>query len=357
MSHRLPIRLLLPALAAVLFGVAGCGDSGTPAPAAKKKAAAHLVEVMAVESRAIAHETVRTGTLAPRRSVRLFTQEEGRVESVAVREGDRVAKGDMLLTLDRRLLSAELDKAVARLRETEGNLNRAVELSKRKVTTQERLDKAEAELAIAKAEVALIRTRLGYANLKAPFDGVVTERLIEPGDVAERNSHVLSVLDPSTLYTTVPVSELMLPRLGGGSAEVRIDALGDKVWRASIARVHPTVDPRTRQGTVEVDLNPVPEGAAAGQLARVTLRTAESVRTVMPFAALRHDTEGGYVFVIADGKAQVHRVRTGLRLGDAVEVLDGVGDGERVVVRGFLDLAPGKEVSVIEADGNGKPGA
>lgn len=346
-----------PLLLVLVLGLAACDEPAPSQPKAKTKSRPHLVEVVMVESRSLAVETIRTGTLAPRRSVRLFTQEDGRVDTVTVREGDKVAKGDVLLTLDRRLLMAERDKAEARLREAEGNLERVRELSRRKVTTQERLDKAETDLSVARAEAALIRTRLGYAKLHAPFDGVVTERLIEPGDVAARHTHVLSLLDPSSLYTSVSVSELMLPHLQGGSASVRIDALGDHVWTARIARVHPTVDPRTRQGTVEVDLVPVPRSAASGQLARVTLRTAETVRRLMPFAALRHDGDGSFVFVVDGGKAELKRVRSGLRIGDFAEVLEGLVDGENVVVRGFLDLTPGKAVGVIGTQVNDKSGS
>jgi membrane fusion protein (multidrug efflux system) len=137
----------------------------------------------------------------------------------------------------------------------------------------------------------------------------------------------------------------------GDGVDVRIDALGDGVWPGRIGRIHPTIDPRTRQGTVEVELAPVPPGARAGQLCRATLRTAESRRKVLPFAALRHDREGEYVFVVADGKAQLRRVRSGLRLANQVEALAGLQDGERVIVRGFLDLSAGKSVSLANEGG------
>jgi RND family efflux transporter MFP subunit len=342
----------------VLGTLAACGDAAPPeAPpnsGMKKSPGGHLVEVAEVATRPLAHETVRTGTLTPRTVVRLFNQEEGRVDAVAAREGDRVTAGRVLVRLDARLLAAELAKATAIRRESETNLARAQELSRRKVTTQERLDKAASDLAVAKAEETLIRTRLDYAEIRAPFDGVVTERLIEPGDVAPRHTHLMTVVDPASLYTSVSVSELLVARLKeGDAAEVSIDALGPKRWPARIKRIHPTVNPRTRQGTVEVDLNPVPPGAAAGQLCRVTLRTPESPRRLMPFAAVRHDREGSFVYVVEDAKAAVKRVRLGLRLGDQVEVLDGLADGDRVIVRGFLDLSAGKAVSIVGGASNG----
>ena len=344
------------AYAGLLVILAACGESD---PAAGSKAERpkrpHLVEVVTISAVPLRHETVRTGTLAARRSVRLFNQEEGRIDRVGVFEGEAVKKGQVLVELDRRLLTAELKKATAARKLAEADLERVRRLMKRKIATQERLDQVEMQHSVALAEESLIRTRLAYGEVVAPFDGIVTERHAEPGDVAPRHTHLLTLIDPKSLYTKVSVSELMTPRLAEGDAvDVRVDALGEHAWSGRIQRIHPTVDARTRQGVVEVALDPVPPGARAGQLCRVTLRTAETPRKTMPFAALQHDRDGQYVFVVDGDRAQVRRVHTGLRLADQVEILQGVNDGDKVVVRGFLDLSPGKSVTVI-ADTNNKP--
>jgi RND family efflux transporter MFP subunit len=311
----------------------------------------HLVEVVMVEDTPLSFETVRTGTLSARRSVRIFNQEEGRIAAISVREGDWVRGGAVIVELDHKLLLAELSKATATRQEAEANLARVKELSRRNISTQERLEKAELAVSVAKAEEALIRTRLAYARIQAPFDGMVTERLIEPGDIAPRYTHLLTVIDPTSLYTKVSVSELMLPRLQvGDPVEVRVDALSgraDQAYPGRVGRIHPVVDPRTRQGVVEVEFDQVPEGAVSGQLCRVRLSTPESRRLVMPFAALRRDQEGEFAFAVENGKAVVKRVRTGLRLEQRIEILDGLAPGDRVVVRGFLDLSPGKAVSIV----------
>jgi len=335
----------------LMVPLAACGDQPGKDSATKRKPAPHLVEVVTVRSQALSHATVRTGSLSARRSVRLFNQEEGRIEKVLAVEGDRVKANQVLVTLDQRLLKAELEKTVAQRKKAEADFRRVSQLFKRKVASDQALIEAETALSIAHAEESLIRTRLGYTEIRALFDGVVTERKLEPGDVAPRHTLLLTLIDPDSLYTTVSISELMLPWLKAGDpADVRIDALGDTVWKARVERIHPTVDPRTRQGVVEVALAPVPPGAAAGQLCRVTLRTPASVRRILPFAALRQDKESSFVFVVNKGEAIKRTVRTGLRFSDRVDVLDGVGDGDLVVVRGFLDLRPGKKVVVSKKD-------
>ncbi|MCW8835077.1 MAG: efflux RND transporter periplasmic adaptor subunit [Rhodospirillales bacterium] len=338
------------AICAIFFLLSGCDqDTAGPGKAGKKAVKAHLVEVVTVRDELVRHETVRTGTLTARRVVRIFNQEEGRIETIGAFEGDQVKQDQALVTLDRRILKAELDKAVAARKEAESNFTRVRNLWEKKIATQEKWIEAETTLQVAKAEETLIRTRLGYTEIIAPFDGVISERKAEPGDIAPRHTHLMTLIDPKTLYTRVGVSELMLPHLKmGGGVGVRIDALGDQVWSGRIERIHPTVDPRTRQGIVEVALDPVPPGAAAGQLCRVSLGTPESMRRLLPFAALRHDNKGEYVYVVVDGKAEKRWIRTGLRLGDKVEALEGLSDGELLVIRGFLDLVPGKPVKAVD---------
>jgi len=350
------IRIPLVILIGVFAFVAGCDDPAkSNSRAGKKKRPAHLVEIVIVGAKPLRHETVRTGSLAARRNVRLFNQEEGRIDRIPVFEGAAVAKGQLLVQLDQRLLMAQLDKAKASRRLAEADLKRIKKLAKKRITTQERFDQTESRHRVAIAEETLVRTRIAYSEITAPFDGIVTERRVEPGDVAPRHTHLLTVIDPTSLYTKVSVSELMLPRLKiGDTVDVRIDALGDRVWNGHIRRIHPTIDPRTRLGVVEVALDPVPPGAKSGQLSRVTLRTPEVRRKVVPFAALRRDDKGEYVFVVVDGKTQLRRVQTGLRMDDKVEALSGLEEGDKVVVRGFLDIRAGKAVSITGKHGKPK---
>ena len=341
-------RMLALLVAPMVFSAMVSGSLAQEQATKKKQAPPHLVEVITAESKPIGFETVRTGTLKARRSVNIFNQEEGRIDRISVRQGDRVSKGQTIVVLDHKLLSAELAKAVAIRQQAEGDLKRIRKLIKRNVATRQRRDNAETALSIARVEESLIRTRLGYANIRAPFNGVVTERLTEPGDIAPRNSHLLTIIDPASLMTIVSVSELVIPRLKvGDPAEVKIDALGGKGWAARIGRIYPTIDPRTRQGTLEVELAPVPEGAVAGQLCRVQLHAPAANKLVIPFAAVRRDSKGEYVFAVVDNKARVKRLRSGLRLGSQVEILEGLSPGDAIVVRGFLDLRAGKAVSIV----------
>ncbi len=94
-----------------------------------------------------------------------------------------------------------------------------------------------------------------------------------------------------------------------------------EVYQGRITRIHPSLDPVTRRGTIEVELEPVPDGAAPGQLCRVELTTHASRRRVIPFVALRRDEQSEYVFILdSENKAQRVNVKSGLRLAELVEI-------------------------------------
>lgn len=343
-----PYRLLALFLALAL----GACSKESPAPLAAPPSApdVHLVKTAVVKTDHLGFSSVHTGTLRARREVKIFTQEEGAITAMRHYEGDRVREGAVLATLDGALLQAQLDKAAATRRQAETDLARLKELAGKKLAAEDLLTRAETALQVARSEEALLRTRLGYTVIRAPFDGVVTARLAEPGDAVPRHTHLMTVADPASLITAVTVSELLLPALAvGDKVGVRIDALGAQEFSGRIERIHPTVDPTTRQGVVEVVLDPVPSGARAGQLSRVTLTASLAPRLVIPFEALQRDPNGEFVFTLdEDGKARRRTVRSGLRRADQAEILEGLAAGQQVVVKGFLGLSDGKRVKPVD---------
>lgn len=346
-------------LAVLLLSMSGCTEDAASISnsqsAKKRHAQAHLVESAAVVAETLSMSSVYTGSLRHRQTVRIYNQEEGRATRIPFYEGDRVKAGDIVLELDAALLIAQLDKAKAVRREAESNLKRVRRLVNEKILSEDESLRAETAFDVAKAEERILETRVGYAKVSAPFSGVVTARLVEPGDILPRHTHVLTLADPSSLVTDLAVSEMLLSHIAvGNTVRTRIDALGDTEFPGQVVRVHPELDPRTRQGRVEIELRPVPRGARAGQFARVTFSTEALDRRVIPFAALRHDRDGEFVYRIDDDRV-VHRVqvRSGQRLADKVEVLEGLGLGDLVVVKGFLGLNEGKQVKIVNAPGEG----
>ena len=333
-----------------MFGLPSQG-SGAPRSRGQQPVA---VETRVVSSQALALASERTGRLRARRATRLHNEEAGRILELPVFEGDAVTAGQRLVRLDDRLLRAELAKAEAdraqKRAEAERerarqDLDRISRLARRNLASDDQREVAETALKVAEAEVALLCTRIGYTEIRAPFAGVISERRAEPGDAVAAYTHLLTLFDPQSLVVDLSVSERLLADLDPeATVEVRIDALGDRPFRGRLGRVFPTIDPATGQGRVEVRLEPLPAGALPGQLCRVRLGSPPRERLAVPLAAVRRDRTGSHVYRVEDGKAVRTPVRTGALLGDAIEILDGLEPGTRIVTRGFLGLADGRAV-------------
>lgn len=347
---RLGVR---PLVAVALVLCAACERPSTQVADAKTASALHdpphLVHVATVARDNVGLRSTHGGTLRARRTARIFTQEEGRIVDLPYFEGDVVEAGTSIATLDDALLQARLAKAKARRRKFESDVNRLDRLVRNRLTTQDELAQVKMSLDVAAADESELLTRISYTDIRAPLTGVVTERLAEPGDVVRENTQIMTLADPASLVTEIRVSELLIPHLEQGQiVAVRIDALGDQRFRGRIARIHPTVDALNRRGTLEISLDPVPEGAAAGQLCRVFIETRSQQRRLVPFSAVQRNRDGQFVYVVSEENiAEWRAVQTGLRLADRIEILDGLTDGERVVVRGFLGLRSGKAVEVV----------
>jgi RND family efflux transporter MFP subunit len=351
MRHNKNKPLLL--IISFILALAGCQEQ-PPSRPAMKKPRAHLVEVEQVEWRPVSTAHERTGSLRSRRLVRIHNQEEGRIIDLPHFEGDLVQAGELLVSMEDALLKAQLAKARATTAQAHLDLERISNLVERRAASRDELAQVNTRLEVAQAEEQLLQTRLGYTRVTAPFRGLVSHRFVEPGDAVAKHTHLLTLIDPESLVTEIRISELLLPHIAAGDqARVRIDALGDRQFSGRVLRIHPELDQATRQGLVEVILDPVPEGARAGQFARVTLDTARVQRMLIPFSAIRHDREGAFVYRLDQGgKARLTRVHTGIRVGARIEILEGLKPGQKIISRGFMGLSDGKVVKVAKRESN-----
>lgn len=345
--------LFWPALFAAILSLTGC-ERDKPAPTVQIKP--HLVEVVSAELKDISVSRERNGSLKAIQEIQIFNQEEGQIAALPFFEGDRVEKGQVIAQLDDRLLRSQLTRAQALTRKSATDLAQIKDLVARKLTTQNELTRIETELAVAKAEEEALQTRLSYFVIRSPITGVVTLRNSEPGNIAERYSHLMTIADQQTLITEVQLSELLLNNLQeGDEASIQIDALRAGTGRqqsltGKISRIYPDIDPMTRTGTLEIALSPVPPGARAGQFVRVTLTSQQAKRLLIPFIALRRSVEEEYVFTVnSDNQVQITPVTTGLEIGDQIEILEGLAGGELVVIRGFTNLRDNKTVKIVNA--------
>ncbi len=344
------------AQAAIVVSVlaVGCGDDDAAGGAQAQTRGRAVdpvtpVAVTAVEHGSIARAVSVSGVVEPIRSVGVNSQVSGLLLAVQVEEGDLVRRGQPIARIDERELRAQLDAAEAQLEVARSAYERAEQLRDRRVITLPEYERDRAAYAAAEATVDQLRTRIGYATVNAPVTGVVTEKLVETGDVVANQTRLFEIADVSTMVVRVGVSELDVVELSiGDPVDVGLDAYPGNALSGQIRRVFPAADPATRLVPVEVALDEASARLARpGFLARVTfsLNAREDV-LLLPANALVGGQGSQSVFVVEDERAIRRTVETGLTSQGRVEIVSGLDGSEVVVTAGNNMLRDGAAVRV-----------
>jgi RND family efflux transporter MFP subunit len=341
------VALLLPLAATAQ------GQNAAPPPAP--------VAVELAQMRLLAPVTWYPGTVISRNKARLSAEVAGRLRRVA-EVGANLKQGDAVAHIDDTLLKQTLEEhkaAVARerarLKFLNAEVKRLEKLAKQNTATQSQLEEAVAnlgvtrsELAASQARVRLTRERLERTTLRAPFSGVVVERLLEPGEWADEGAAVVRLVDPQSLdvQTWVPVQAL---KFLSADSELRLQANPNNAT-GKVHTIVPVGDGQSRLYELRLEIEetvwPV------GQDLRVAVPTAapqEVVAINRDALVLRRD--GTVVYRINDqNTAERVPVKTGIASGKFIEVT-GIRAGDRVVIRGGERLRPGQKVTIASQDG------
>jgi RND family efflux transporter MFP subunit len=353
MKTFLPIMLVRPSRhhAALLALVAsagwlatGCGRPAQPAGAEVALPAAPVrVQQVADQPRVLAEEVV--GTVRARTRATLEAKVAGRIAELPVGLGQALKAGELVARLDVREIQAKLDQARAVRDQARRDRERFEALLRQQAVTQAEFDAVEARARVAEAAVAEAETMLGYAEVRAPFDGVVARKLADVGDLASPGRPLVELEDPKSLRLEADVPEALIGGVASGAKlPVRIGALAAEL-EGVVAEIAPAADPNSRTFRVKLDLPDAP-GLKAGLFGRVAVPMGQTRAPRVPASALVVRGQMEMVFVVADGRAQMRLVKSGKRFGEEVELVSGVRPGERVVVEGAAALLDGQPVEV-----------
>lgn len=331
----------------LLLLMTGCEEQKTTKKRSPKTLPA--VEINQVRTIPLSHTITLTGTLEPARSVHLYNQTEGLLLELPFYEGDIVKAQELLARLDDTIIKAEYDKAEANFKQSQLDYGRLEKLAPTNLTSKELLTRARTKVKLDQAEYSLYQKRLSDTRIKAPWTGVISERLAEPGDVLPIHTHFMTLIDTSNLIVKIALSELYLSKINQGDPiSLVIDALGPQSWTGNVLRIYPKIDPETRKGIIEVSLSPVPEGAKPGQLTRVSIITPEENVLVIPISSIRYDQQGAYVFIVtSEDIIERKNIVLGKKYPLYIEVLEGLKEGENVISKGLFGLRNGKKVKVL----------
>ncbi len=285
------------------------------------------------------------GTVRSKLRAMIEAKVTGRVLEYRATPGTMVTAGDLLVRVEVPEIQAKVDQAKATLDQAQRDFERQKQLFTSSTSTRQEYDAANARVSVAKAGVSEAETMMSYARVTAPFDGVVTRKLADVGDLATPGRPLLEIEAPTALRFEAALPEAILNRIRmGEKMQVRVASVIDPL-EATVSEIAPVADPVSRTFQVKLDLPSTP-GLRTGQFGRVSVPVAETKLLIVPTDSVILRGQMELVFVVQDGRASLRLVKTGKKLTNGFEILSGLNDGEQVVVRGAAKLVDGQPVTI-----------
>jgi membrane fusion protein (multidrug efflux system) len=404
MSLMSPLLRLLYLFSPLAFLVAGCGGAASPEARTAATATADVPSVTATTSLAVERPISRyvavTGTLAAQEQADVASEIAGRVVSTPVERGTRVTTGSILVQIAETEVRAQADEAGANAAQLEARLglagggaafeidrvpevanaraaadlaqadfDRARMLLDRKLLPQADFDKSRAQadaarrqydiarngaeqqyqaLVAARARMTMARKALADAVVRAPFDGIVDERLVSVGDYVIRGTKVASVMRTTPLRVELTVPGQYLSSIAEGrSVSLEVDAYPGRTFTGRIRYVSPAVRADSRALIVEAIVPNESGELKPGLFATARIEQAtQTPALLVPAAAIRTDAGVTRVFVVSnDGMAEERIVTTGQTVDDLIELTSGIKAGDTVATSSVERLADGMRIT------------
>ena len=323
-----------------------CGLKQTTKQQEEVAVALPKIEAQRVSSRMVTQEGYFTGTVEAQVVNNIAPQQPLRIKEIRVDVGDRVKKGQLLVTLD----NSSLVQAKAQLDNAKKEWERTNELYEFGGASKSEWDSRRLQYEVAQTAY---NNLVENTKLISPISGVVTARNYDKGDMYSGAQPVLVIAQIKPVKIMINVSEPYFAKVKKGmEVYVTLDAYGEEVFKGKVARVYPTINQATHTFQVEVMLPNANERVRPGMFARVTLPYGKKNRVVIPDQAVQKLLGSGdryvYIYNPADATVRYSKVELGRRLDNEFEVLSGVKSGEVVVTKGHLGLTNGCKAELVK---------
>lgn len=309
------------------------------------------------------------GTLRALQRVEIQAEVGGIVRRIFFEEADEVYEGERLLKIDDEKLNRQLEAQQSALNAAQATLlnasrtfSRLSELRETKVVSEDDYDEAETSLMKSAAEVRRIESEIDFIReqiedtvVTAPFDGVISDSLVDEGDFVAVGEHLATVYRIRELEVEFSLAERFLGSVRVGQpVDISVAAFPDRRFEGKIDYVAPAADPATRDFLLKAKVDNSDGLLKPGVFARavVTVDT-HNKNPVIPEECLVSTREGYDLFIVREGVAHRRKVEIGLRKPGKVEIVDGLDVGEEVVRKGHMQLSDGEQVT-IETSSNEK---
>jgi len=341
--------LPLVALLTLSLALAGCGKGEAKMAEKKDETPAIPVETAIVAAGTVSAVYSGTASLESEQQATVVAKVSGVVTRIVVEEGTRVKAGQVLAKIEDARYKLQLDSARANMAKLEQEYNRNLQLHDKGLVSADAYERVKFDLDALKAQYDIAKLDFEYTDIKAPIDGVVSERLIKAGNMVTVNQATFVVTDFDPLLANVFVPERELNKLRPNQrASVTADALPDRKFDASIERISPVVDPKTGTFKVTVAVSDPSRRLKSGMFGRIDIvYDVRNDTLLVPRSAVIQEDAESAVFVVKDGVASRRTVSVGYSNNGSIEVTAGVKAGEQVVTVGQTSLKEGSKVNVV----------
>ena len=337
-----------PLFLAAALALAACQRPAEKAPAAPAPLLISAEDVHTVHNSALASGPSITGSVQPERRADLRAEVQAVVLQVLRENGDAVKKGDVLVKLDTTAIRDSLASAEAAQRaagqaldQAQRQLDRMKTLRTSGMASAQALDDAEgrrnaaqSDVEAAKARLVLARQQLQRTEVRAPFDGIVSDRKVSAGDTAQVGKELLKVIDPASMRFEGLVSADQIGAVKSGQpVSFRVNGYGEQVFAGKVRRVNPAANATTRQVEVLVDFTGKQQPKLAGLYAEGRVETESGSALTLPATAIVRDGDKASAWRVASNKLQKAPVKLGDRDPRTGEfpVISGLAEGDKVI--------------------------
>ena len=337
---------------------AGTRSNTAPAPApagAPAKAAGGTPAGIAVEAQRplpvkLPQSLTTVGSLRSEETVIVRPEIAGRVSQLSFQEGQRVAKGDVLVRLDDSVQKADYERARANLVLSKSKFERAEDLRAKGFISGQARDEAENAFKVAQADAELAAARLAKAEIRAPFAGTLGLRSVSVGDYVKEGQDIVNLEEIDPLKVDFRIPEVFLAQVRTGqSLQIAVDALPDRTWPGQVYAINPLIDAAGRSIVIRAQVSNRDGKLRPGMFARVRLLTSDLRDSlVIPEESIFPVGDDKFVYKVVEGRAQRQKIEIGQRRDGKVEVLAGLGADDRIVTAGVVKLRDGAVLKVAE---------
>ncbi|WP_214229037.1 efflux RND transporter periplasmic adaptor subunit [Pedobacter sp. B4-66] len=311
------------------------------------------VRIAAVEKKVVDLDFVANGNFVPKQELILKSENAGRISKIFVDEGDRVSTGQVLARVDAEIINTDKETAEANYQNALRDEARYQSSFQTGGVTQQQLDQAKLTTQNAKLRLQASQRKVSDANIKSPINGIINKKLIEVGAfVNTQGTDLFEIVDVSKLKLRVNVNESQVANLKlGDKIDIKSSVFPTDKFNGKVTFIAAKADPTLNFPVdIEVDNNTA-KSLKAGMYGTAVFNFPKQAPSILiPRTAFVGSVSSNQIFILdkANNTSKIRKVVAGRILGDSVEILEGLNEGETVITSGQINLTDGTPVSIVK---------